>query len=58
MIVREAMKSGKNQHTFKDDQKAVRTYCRTGCDGREAGMEDKGEFTIWTKENGPHGFLS
>lgn len=30
------MKSGKNQHTFKDDKKAVRTYYRTGCTmGRE-----------------------
>lgn len=52
------MKSGKNQHTFKDDKKAVRTYSRTGCDGRGAGMEDKGAFTLWAEENGPHGFLS
>lgn len=21
-------------------------------------MEDRGEFTLWRKENGPHGFLS
>lgn len=58
VIVREAMKSGKNQHTFKDDKKAVRTYYRTSCDGKGAGMEDRGEFTLWRKENGPHGFLS
>lgn len=39
-------------------KKAVRTYCRTNCDGKGAGMEDRGEFTLWRKENGPHGFLS